>query len=131
MRDSIQHSVHKTIRNTAKSNQLKWYLIIFGLDALIFLLDNLSTSNIPFFEYYIFPIALSSWMLSRNISYLLIGFSSFAGEYVLSNAFSGSTPTVLAINFFQLFVAFFLVDFLVRYVHQLKLSEKPSFNDVH
>ena len=130
MRDQIQYSVPKAIHDPAKLSQLKWYLIIFGLDALIFLLDNLSSSNIPFFEYYIFPIALSSWLLSRKVSYLLIGFSSCAGEYVLSDAFSGNTPTIIAINSFQIFVAFFLVDFLVRYVHRLKVIDIPSVSHV-
>jgi len=83
MRDQIQYSVPKAIHDPAKLSQLKWYLIIFGLDALIFLLDNLSSSNIPFFEYYIFPIALSSWLLSRKVSYLLIGFQVVQGNMFL------------------------------------------------
>jgi adenylylsulfate kinase len=103
----------------ASLNKWRIYSLIFGLESLIFLLDNLSSSNIPLFLYYIFPVALSSWILDRKISYLLIIFSSCASEFVLSGEFSGNTFALIFINFFQIFTAFFLVDFLVRHVHQL------------
>lgn len=106
--------------NFGSLNKWRMYSLIFGLEGLIFLLDNLSTSNIPCFVFYIFPIALSSWMLGRKISYLLIVFSSCASEYALSSEFSGNTSALIFINLFQIFTAFFLVDFLMRHLHQFK-----------
>ena len=78
--------------------------------VLIFLCDIATGPAIPLNLYHVIPVLLSTWLLDRRFTYLIIVLASLSDVYALSGIFQDGSPHYFIYNLVQEIFAFSFIE---------------------